>query len=159
MRRGPKGKPAKVKLLEGNPGNRPVPTDYVKPEGDLIRPDHVTGYAADVWKRVVAAMPEGVYMATDFGVLSAFCVACETHRTATFRLIIQDHVIMEERVGGGEIMKRNPWSAIQADAARQIMTLGATLGLDPLSRERVRAPTTGAVDKFAGLVGIDGGKN
>src|SRR3546814_885276 len=168
-KRGPAGKPADVKKLEGNPGKRPL-KEPVRPEGKPRKPRHLTGYAAEIWHDVLGAMPESVYAATDAGTLVAYCIACDDLRDARGHLLVEGHVIRPViRVvenDDGEIReiygppKRNPWGAVTREAMDKIATLGSKLGLDPIARENLGASPGGEPpkSKFGGLVGIAGGK-
>lgn len=156
-KRGRQSEPAAVKLLKGNPGKRTIPEGFVKPVGELARPAYVVGYAAEVWRRVVNSMPPGVYAASDVDTLAAYCLAAASLREAVEHLWIEGEVIT---VLGqfGPLPRRNPWTAIRTEAMAKIVTLGTKLGLDPTSRETIPAPKEKPASKFAGLVGIDGGK-
>lgn len=156
--RGPKGKSVVQKRLEGNPGKQKLPKGYVEARGDAERPAHISGYAADIWDAVVAAMPPGVYRATDSGLLAAYCIAVARQRDALARVAIEGEVV--EVVGQfGSRMVRNPWALLLTEQGKLIATLGTRLGLDPMARENIKAPDQKPPDsKFAGLIGIDGGK-
>lgn len=155
--RGPKGKPAAQKRLEGNPGCRPIPDEYVEPAGTPRKPSHLNGYALTVWRRVVASMPTGVYAASDTEALAAYCLAAAELKRAMSHLDIEGRVIMVE-TKQGTIPKRNPWGQIAREAMQQIATLGTRLGLDPMARENIKAPDKRPKSKFEGLVSINGGK-
>lgn len=154
---GPKTKPALIKALEGNPGKRKLPEGYVKPDGEPEKPDYVTDYAAVVWDRVMRSMPPGVYTASDVEILAAYCLACRDIRSA------QQHMDIEGRVlhlptKDGYVVKRNPWGQIAREAASVMAALGSRLGLDPTSRESIKAPPEKTPDTFGELIGIDGGR-
>jgi P27 family predicted phage terminase small subunit len=152
--RGAKAKPAALKRLEGNPGKRKLPTGHVVPTGPTRSPEHLEGYALEVWQRVMRAMPDGVYLSTDVETLLAYCDAADTLRKAMWAIKIEGHVL-QTPYGP----KRNPWTVIASQARQQIATLGTRLGLDPVARESIKAPEQQKPDgKFTGLVGIDGGK-
>lgn len=155
--RGPKGKPAAQKRLEGNPGKKKIPEGYVAAEGEPERPDHLDGYAADVWDRVMRSMPAGVYAASDTEVLAAYCLAAAELKRAMAHLAIEGRVVMVE-TKQGVVPRRNVWSGIAREMMSQIATLGTRLGLDPMARENIKAPDKKPVGKFGELVGIDGGK-
>lgn len=150
---GPKKKPVALKRLEGNPGHRPLPSGYVEPKGSPCAPEHLTGYAREVWQRVTRSMPDGVYLATDTETLVAYCDAVDTLRKAMLAIAAEGHVL-ETTFGP----KRNPWNTIATQTRQQIATLGTRLGLDPIARESINAPERRSESKFAGLVGIDGRK-
>lgn len=166
--RGPKRTPLSVRKLEGNPSKRALPADTVLPDGAIIMPSHVgDGYAAHVWRRVVGAMPDGVYRATDDETLAAYCLACERMRTAHEMLTIEGHVIYERKIidrddGSRLIVEskptRNPWGVVMREATKEIAMLGTKLGLDPIARENIKQPEQPSSGRFVGLIGIDGGK-
>ena len=147
------GKPVALKRLEGNPGQRKLPSGHVEPVGAAEPPDHLTGYALEVWGRVVRSMPAGVYLATDTETMVAYCDAVDTLHKAMQAIADEGHVL-ETPYGP----KRNPWNTIATQTRAQIATLGARLGLDPLARESVAAPGNTAQSKFSGLAAIGGGK-
>lgn len=152
--RGPKGKPVALKRLEGNPGKQRLPSGFVQATGVIAPPDYLAGYALEVWHRVIASMPEGVYAPTDADTLAAYCDACATLSRAIWALMIEGDVV-QTPYGA----KRNPWGLIATQARQQIATIGTRLGLDPMARENIKAPEPDRpTGKFAGLVGIDGGK-
>lgn len=151
--RGPKGKPTALKRLEGNPGKQKLRDGFVEAHGNIVPPAHLSGYALEVWHRVVRSMPPGVYAPTDADTLAAYCVACDTHAKAVWALEIEGHVL-QTPYGP----KRNPWGTIGSQARQQIATLGTRLGLDPMARENIHAPERPVTSKFTGLVGINGGK-
>jgi len=148
--------PVAVREMQGNPGHNKMP-EVVTVVGRLSRPDHVDGYAAEVWDRITGAMPVGVFTPTDSDALAAYCVACATMRDTTIRLAIEGEVLYGR---GGETSKVNPWFNVQTKARGQIITLGAQLGLTPIARENIPAPKAAVGDgKWSGLVDvIEGGK-
>lgn len=141
-------KPPHLVALEGNPGKRRVAARGVQPTGEATPPGHLTGYARVVWARVVDAMPAGTYRPTDTELLAAYCDAAATHREATAHVAAEGPVL----TGPRGRQQRNPWFAVQRDAARQIESLGRRLGLDPLARERLSPPPQPTASKFAGLI-------
>lgn len=124
-------KPTAVKKLAGNPGKRALNKSEPKPSGLPTPPSAMSNRAKTVWKRLVVAMPPGVFAATDSYVLAAYCEAASNHQLAT------------AKIAGGEIetlgstgqTKLSPWFAVRSDNARLMATLGAKLGLDPVARQ------------------------
>ncbi|MEQ8507321.1 MAG: phage terminase small subunit P27 family [Rhodospirillales bacterium] len=144
-----KRKPPDLRLLEGNPGKRPIKKRGVTPTGDAVAPVWLSEGAAAVWSRVVDAMP-GVFKATDAEILTAYCCAADQHQRATLALAIEGPIL----TGPRGRQSKNPWLAVQKDAANAIERLGRRLGLDPTSREHLPQPAPQpASSKFAGLVG------
>lgn len=149
------GKPAAVRVLEGNPSNRPIPAGFPLPAGAAMAPDWIGDYGRLVWNRVTEAMPPGVYTSTDIETLAAYCKAANDLRTASNWIAVTGHVIYDAR---GPMV--NPWTRIAREASNAVGTLGSKLGLDPTSRERLKAPEPPApVSKFEGLTSIAGGKS
>lgn len=139
--------PSHIRALEGNRSKRRSSPRGVQPVGAAERPEHVTGYAAEVWDRIVTAMP-GVFRVTDETALAAYCVAADEHREATLQIAVEGAVI----TGARGAKRTNPWLAVQRCAASGMASLGRRLGLDPHSRDQLPPPPKPATSKFAGLV-------
>jgi P27 family predicted phage terminase small subunit len=142
-------KPTKIKELSGNPGKRTLNKAEPKPSGLPSPPTVMSNRAKTVWKRLVLAMPPGVFTSTDSYLLAAYCEIVSTHQLAT------------ARIAGGEVeitgstgqMKLSPWFAVQSDAASKMASLGAKLGLDPVSRQQINAENgSQGDDEFGDLI-------
>tara|TARA_B100000965_G_scaffold41987_1_gene30829 strand:- start:1751 stop:2239 length:489 start_codon:yes stop_codon:yes gene_type:complete len=145
-------KPPHLVALEGNPGKRKLKPRGVTPTGDAVAPVWLSPGAAAVWSRVVDAMPVGTYKATDAEILTAYCCAADSYHKATLALMVEGPIL----TGPRGRQSKNPWLAVQKDAAGQIERLGKRLGLDPTSREHLPQPAPQpAASKFSGLVGIN----
>lgn len=143
--------PPHIRLLEGNPGHRPVKMAGVVPKGDAVMPPYVTGRATEVWLQVVASMPPGTFKATDGEILGAYCLAAARQQVAAGHLLIEGEVLH------GALGKayRNPWGVIAREASAEIAKLGARLGLDPIARENIHVPPSRPAGKFIGLIPDD----
>ena len=124
--RGPKPKPTVLRVLEGNPGRRPINKDEPRPTGEAAIPLHLTVEARDVWLTVVGSMPPGFYTAADEAVLTAFCEAAGDHARATSELKKSPQMVTDG--------KPNPLIRVRNDAARVLAMLGGRLGLSPADR-------------------------
>lgn len=142
-------KPTAIKEIEGNPGKRALNKSEPKPSGLPSPPTAMSNRAKTVWKRLVVAMPPGVFAATDSYALAAYCEAASNHQLAT------------AKIAGGEIettgstgqTKLSPWFAVQSDSARLMATLGAKLGLDPVSRQAINSDHKDqGSDEFGNLI-------
>lgn len=153
--RGRRPKPLEIKRLDGNPGKRPLNDAAPVVKAGPVMPDYLTDYAEVVWRRIVAAMPEQVYRATDSALLAAYCQAAALHRAACAALETAPEVV----AGPGGAPYQNPWVSIQNRQARLMASLGSRLGLDPAARQRLQAaPGDNAPkSKFAGLYGAEDG--
>ena len=109
--RGQRPKPAWMKVVDGNPGKRPVPTTEPAVTGDPVKPAWLAGRGVELWDEV---MTFAFWLSrADSYKLAAWC-----DRQAEFE----------------KSRKRQKWTA--ADR-REHRSLGTELGLDPSSRARM----------------------
>jgi len=73
--RGRKPTPTPLKILHGNPGKRPLPTDEPQPrQGDVTCPEHLDEEAKKEWARMSAELePLGLLTVVDRAALAAYC--------------------------------------------------------------------------------------
>lgn len=153
--RGRKPKPPELRRLEGNPGKRAINEDAPQPTGTPTRPNYLNGYAAEVWGKIIGAMPEKVYSPADEELLAAYCVAAAMHREAVERINEMGAVI----VADSGAPYQNPWTGILNTQATKMATIGSRLGLDPAARATLRVPKDEKPkSKFEGLVAFPGGQ-
>jgi P27 family predicted phage terminase small subunit len=149
----PRGRPAKPtiqKILEGNPGKRPLNMSEPKPRGALNMPEHMTTIGEIVWKRTIGAMPEGFFTSADTYALASYCEAVSTWHEAT-RYFAEGGSMIVRGSTGQDVP--SPWIKIQADAARQINSFGVRLGLDPVARTSLNYnPSDEEEDEFGTLI-------
>src|SRR5579884_1906768 len=112
--RGQRPTPTVLRLVTGNPGKRPARDGAPAPKGPPVRPKWLKGRGAALWDEVLAF----AYWLT---VADSYKLALWCDRTADLEKPSQ----------------RKEWSA--ADR-REWRSLGSELGLDPTSRERMKAP-------------------
>lgn len=109
--RGQRPKPAFLKLITGNPGDRPVPSTEPLVHGDPVKPTWLIGRGAELWDEVLGF---GFWLSlADSYKLAAWC-----DRQAEFE----------------KPRKRAKWTASDR---REHRSLGSELGLDPSSRARM----------------------
>lgn len=102
-----------------------------------------------IFDRVVLAMPKGVYSSVDSYLLCAYCEAVARHQYAVGKL---NRGPKEVKGSTGQI-KLSPWFSEVSETARLIVTLGAKLGLDPVSRQHINTDMGGqSTDEFDGLI-------
>lgn len=134
--RGRKPKPTARKRAAGNPGKRALNND--EPDFGLVTnvdaPEWITGPAHDMWTRVVPLLlQQQVLQMTDLHNVEAFCVAYGTWRAAA--LDVKTNGTVVAGATGGPV--KNPALTALNEAARQMVTFGSLLGLDPASRQRL----------------------
>lgn len=149
MGMGRQSKPTKLKELSDNPGKRKLNKAEPKPYGLPTAPTTLSKDAKAVWARLVVAMPVGVYTAADGFVMALFCEAVASWKTAC--AMIAKHG--PELKGSTGQLKPSPWYAEQRAAAAQIASIGAKLGLDPVSRQNIITEgADGGNDGFGDLI-------
>ena len=155
-KRGPKPKPLELRRLEGNPSARPMNEDSPQPIGRPKQPDYLEGYAAEVWRKLIGAMPERVYSPADEELLAAYCVASALHREAV-QIVTSDGPVLTGESGA---LYQSPWMGILNTQATKMASIGSRLGLDPAARATLRVPKDEKPkSKFEGLVAFPGGQN
>jgi P27 family predicted phage terminase small subunit len=160
---GPKPTPTHLKLLRGNPGQRPInkrePKPSIAPEPPEP-PDFLSPAAKDEWWRIVPELHAlGLLTVLDLKVLAAYC-STAAHWEAAERMLRD----MAERdpVTGALLIKTaagnamyNPVIGIARKAAQDMVRIAAEFGFSPAARTRIQLGVTGQLSgsKFAGVLG------
>lgn len=144
-KRGAKPKSAVLKLLEGNPGRRPI-VEPIKPTGAAKMPAHLSPEAKRTWKRITSSMPSEHYTLADSETLAAYCEAYAQHREATLRLQAGDIEAWEFEKG-----REFPARKTQQANSRLLISLASRLNLSP--GDRACSGTPSEVSKWQGLIG------
>jgi P27 family predicted phage terminase small subunit len=145
---GRKPKPTALKLLTGNPGNRPLRLDQFSPEAKIPKcPSELKGEARKEWKRVTTELNRyGMIAEVDRGLLAMLC-------NTWARWIEAESMInkMNEESGDGLFVKtpngfpvQSPWVAVSNKAIETYKALCNEFGLSPSSRTRI-APQTSQI--------------
>ena len=141
---GRKPKPTPLKVLEGNPGKRPLNMDEPEYESIVSEcPGHLNDYAKEEWERIVALLSEsGVLTEVDTASLAGYCqlygrwVQLETD-------IMTDGITVEENrfnkdgdiISTKDIM--NPKVTEARLTLQQIRAFSTEFGLTPSARSRL----------------------
>ena len=146
--RGRRPKPAALKVLEGNPGKRPLNEREPKFEGAPECPRGLPAGARKEWRRIVSVLSSvpGLLNAADTAVLVSYCTAY-----AEFL-----HAVRETDKTGGPVLVgpngglfTNPWKAQADRAAERLRKLLPELGLSPSARAKLQAPAQAESDDLA----------
>ena len=156
-REGRRPRPTKLKLIEGNPGKRPLNEAEPKaPPGRPIAPPDLSDDAMKEWKYIVPKLDAmGILTKADRRNLVILCEQVSVFNEAT--AWIQDKGIIVAGRNKGEAVK-NPAVQIQRDAARLISTFSRMFGLDPADRASLEVgglPADAAAALGAVLAGDD----
>ena len=133
--RGRKPKPTHLKLLEGNPGRRPIKDAEPTPKGDLPTcPAHLGPSAKAEWKRLARDLNRiGLLTMVDRAALAVYCQSWGRWVEAERKL--QDTPPLLKTPAG--YIQISPWLTI-ANKERELMArYMAELGLTPSSRTRL----------------------
>ena len=136
----PRPKPTVLKLLEGNPGKRPLNKKEPKPARALLacpyylKSDRI---AYNEWNRIVPQLYKlGLLTAVDHTALELYCSQYSIYRKAIKE--IQTEGLTTNNIRDG--FKALPEVAIAREAAKTIKSLCIEFGLTPSSRSRISLP-------------------
>jgi hypothetical protein len=81
-------KPTHLKLIEGNPGKRPLnAANEVQPLGSPTAPKIMTKRAKAIWTRLLKVMPARVWTGADSNALANYCEAQARYEEMTLALL------------------------------------------------------------------------
>lgn len=127
-------KPTALKLLDGNPGKRPIDPTPKAPPARPTPPRGLSPGARAEWRHTVPLLDElGVLAAVDRTALEIYCETVATWREAT-RLLRANGLLV--RGDKGRTVK-NPAAQIVRDSAGIIRGYLNEFGLTPAARERL----------------------
>ena len=142
--RGRKPKPTRLKVLEGNPGLRPLNDSEPEPE-ILTRAPHcpkrfgANSEAAKEWRRVTKTLVDtGIITELDTKLLEIYCDAYETYLAAADSIREKGVVLQTDSK-----WITNPACRVADAATKQIRAIMAELGMTPSSRSRIKVPKSG----------------
>lgn len=143
---GRKPKPTMLKLIDGNPGKRPIRDDEPKiPEAGLTCPAILKGGSRAEWYRVVKLLsPVGIATAADRAVLTAYCIAWGRLLEAEAHIEADGMVITTST--GYPI--QSPWLGIANKSAEHVHKFAVECGMTPSSRSRLTVPRAAEKDDF-----------
>lgn len=151
--RGRKPTPTKLKLLDANPGKRPLPEhEAAPPPAPSMRPPtHLDKEARAEWFRMVKQLTVlGLFTSIDKAALALYCVAWSRWSYAEEQLQKFGLVIAPNGYP-----TQSPWLAVSNKAMEHISKALAEFGMSPSSRSRVTAlplEPAGEGDKWAGIL-------
>lgn len=135
--RGRKPKPTNIRVLQGNPGRRPLPENEPQPpEGEIVPPSTLSPAALEYWKQhepILLAM--GVLTTADVAALAEMCEV-EAEFWAARAVVHAEGMFMTFE--GGRLIE-HPAVKVASDAQKRLMRLQVEFGLTPSSRTRVKA--------------------
>lgn len=139
-KRGPKPKPNEERLLEGNPGKRPMRVDRDEDDlssGGLRMPTRMTEMERQVWRDTLESFPSWYFRSADKILLIAYCRAVV--RLEKSEKALQNKSAVLQRANGSPCL--SPHIAIINSAMAQVIHLSEVLGLTRSKRKGVVAST------------------
>ncbi len=137
-RRGPPPKPARVKLLEGNPGKRPLKGDGPKPQP--VRPtcpDWLTDAAKAEWRRLAPELQKlGLLTLLDRAAFAGYCQSYGHWLEAETVLRKQGRLYVTP---SGRVRER-PEVEIARKSLQLMRAFAVEFGLSPTARGRMSLP-------------------
>ncbi|MCG5459633.1 phage terminase small subunit P27 family [Micromonospora sp. PSH03] len=127
-------KPANVKLLHGNPGNRSVTSSHNSTTGIPRPPADLKGEAFAEWCRITSYLAKvGKIELVDYAALVVYCSAWEMFDDA--RASFQEHGSLIPGRDGGLV--KNPAAQIMRDASDTMLKFGGRFGFSPKDRQNL----------------------
>lgn len=157
---GPPPKPTHIKLVEGNPGRRPLNDKEPKPPRGIPKcPPHLSERARGLWKKIGPHLDKmGVLTIADGTALELMCEAYAEYWECREVIIAGGATFTSETLAGGLMERARPQVAMQADAWRRVLSMLAQFGLTPASRSKVKTGDTEKVDPMDAFLNAKAGK-
>lgn len=136
---GRKPKPTALKLVQGNPGRRPLNKKEPKPPATMPpKPKHLSGFASEAWDRIAPELHRaGLLSKIDGAGLELLVCAYDDWRAANALVVAEGLTYECETAGGGSMVRARPEVAMRSDAWRRVRAILAEFGLTPASRSRI----------------------
>lgn len=148
----PRPKPTALKVIEGNPGKRPLPKNEPKPDLALIPcPQYLKSdkIAYAEWNRIIPELYKlRLLTNVDRTSLEIYCTQYAVYRRAL--MVINDEGLITTNIRNGD--KANPAAAIAREAAKIIKAIAIEFGLTPSSRARISLPSESIDDELENMI-------
>ena len=157
---GRKPKPLELKVLEGNPGRRPLPTTIPRPVCDELptAPPHLDDIAQQEWERIAPGLHAmGLLAGVDRSSLAAYCTAyarwarAEAGIKRATRPDQPESGLMIQTTNGNWV--QNPLVGTAHKAASDMVKYAAEFGMTPSARVRLAIEKKEPSSKFGDLIG------
>lgn len=156
MKRGPKTKPTVLKLLEGNPGKRPLPECEPHPQIGVPRcPKRITGEGRKLWNAIGRRLADCGIMTLVDGQAFELLIASYVEYCEASAKVSQSGPVWLEK-GDGKIPKfaYSPYWVQMNRAAKRMHAMLREFGMTPSSRASVKsaAPIADEADEMLDLM-------
>ena len=136
--RGRPPKPTRLKILQGNPGRRPLPANEPKPPPRTrvpTPPENMGKHAKREWRRVAKVLvAQGLLTDLDMTMFRAYCHAYDRWYEAEAAILAMGVMLKSAKTGG---IYQNPYLPISKQWLAIMERLGGKFGMSPADRARV----------------------
>ena len=135
---GRKPKPTMIKMIQGNPGKRPIRKE---PEfsGDTNCPSWLGAAAKAEWKRIAPALRRyGLLSPLDRLALAGYCDSVAEWKNACEQ-IEKNGATVTYQTRTGQYTQQSPFVSIRNRARKSMLQFGVEFGMTPSSRSNVGA--------------------
>lgn len=147
---GRKPKPTALKVLQGNPGKRPLNKREPKPPAGMPKcPTWLDGMARAAWLELAPLLEQTkVVTESDRKALELLCDAYSEYRR-TREIVRKQGATYEALTEGGSIMIRpRPEVTMAQDAWKRVRAMLQEFGLTPSSRSKIQVVQDAAEDPY-----------
>ena len=140
--------PTALKLIQGNPGKRPINRDEPKPSGIPTCPRFLKKEARTEWKRIAPRLANiGILTEIDRAALAGYCQAYGRWVEAEKKVLEKGEVVKSVN---GNIMQ-NPYLIIANKSMDHMRKFLVEFGMTPSSRSRITADKKAAAGEYDDL--------
>ncbi|GAG51434.1 unnamed protein product [marine sediment metagenome] len=142
-----------MKLLQGNPGGKPLPRDEPTPKSAAPScPAHLKGEAAKEWKRITPLLLDlGLLGKIDRALLSQYCSAWSLFVRADREVETADLVMISDK----GFPFQSPWVSIRRGAVEECVRIAGHFGMSPAARTRISVILEGDKPKSSKATDLD----
>lgn len=134
--RGRKPKPTHLKLIDGNPGKRPLNDAEPMPETPLGEPpEWMSAREKQIWRDALRSAPDGMVKDLDMSVFAAWVGHYSVWEHAKQQVTRFGTMV---RTPVQNLVQQNPYLAVMNKQSQLMMKAAAELGFTPSARSRVR---------------------
>jgi P27 family predicted phage terminase small subunit len=156
---GRRPKPTALKVLAGNPGNRPMNANEPRPRAVLPKcPPVLQGEAKAEWRRMARKLHDlGLLSEIDGAALTTYCLTWARLVDAEQKLRQHGTVV----ISPNGFPVQSPYLSVATKATEQLVRILVEFGMTPSSRSRIHVPdrpgARGTDAEYERFFGGDGG--
>ena len=132
-------KPTHLKILQGNPGRKPLPQNEPEPkraERTPSVPTWLDDKAKGIWKEHARILwAAGLLTQIDREALAALCETTALYRTAVDMIRVEGAVWTSKETG---YTQQSAWATVRGQALNKMQSLWSEFGMTPAARTRIQ---------------------